>query len=167
MKIAVINDMSGFGKCSLAADISVLTVMGIQVCPVPTAIFTAQTGFSSHYCEDMIHTITHFTEEWSKKEEHFNGILTGFFLNEDQVNEALRFVSRFRERNTVFLVDPVMADQGKGYINYSDSMLKKMRILAKEADILTPNISELCLLTGVDMREVLQLSGNSLYRKLE
>lgn len=167
MKAAAINDISGFGKCSLIADISVLTVMGIQVCPVPTAVLTAQTGFPSYYCEDMTQTVPRFTEEWSKKGEHFDGILTGFFMNERQVDEAIRFVSQFHVGNAVLLVDPVMADQGEGYMNYSEPLLCKMRLLTQEADILTPNISELCLLAGADMQEVLALSGDALCGRLE
>ena len=166
MKAAAINDMSGFGKCSLIADISVLTVMGIQACPVPTAILTAQTGFPSYYCEDMTRSIPHFTEEWDKKGERFDGILTGFLMNEGQADEVIRFVSRFHGDGTVLLVDPVMADHGKTYANFSEPLLRKMKLLAAEADILTPNISELCLLAGADMKEVLELSGDMLYQRL-
>ena len=51
-KIAVLNDLSGMGKCSLTAAIPVISVMGIQACPLPTAVLSAQTGFPSYYCDD-------------------------------------------------------------------------------------------------------------------
>lgn len=43
-KVAVLNDLAGFGRCSLTAAISVLSAMGVQPCPLPTAVLSAQTG---------------------------------------------------------------------------------------------------------------------------
>ena len=62
-KIALINDLSGFGKCSLTAAIPVISVLGIQACPLPTAILSAQTGFSSYYCDDYTDRMNFFTDE--------------------------------------------------------------------------------------------------------
>ena len=63
-KIALINDLSGFGKCSLTAAIPVISVLGIQACPLPTAILSAQTGFPSYYCDDYTDRMNYFTDEW-------------------------------------------------------------------------------------------------------
>ena len=75
-KVAVIQDLSSFGKCSLTAAIPVLSVMGVQACPLPTAILTAQTGYPSFYCEDFTSKMNYFTEEWSKLHVTFDGITT-------------------------------------------------------------------------------------------
>ena len=66
-RVAVINDLSGLGKCSLTAAIPVLSVMGVQVCPLPTAVLTNQTGYDSYYCTDFTDKIDHYTEEWQKR----------------------------------------------------------------------------------------------------
>ena len=65
-KVAVIQDMSSFGKCSLTAAMPVLSVMGIQACPLPTAVLTAQTAYPSFYCKDLTEEMNHFTAQWSK-----------------------------------------------------------------------------------------------------
>ncbi len=156
MKVAAINDMSGFGKCSLMADISVLSSMGIEVCPVPTAIFTAQTGFPSYHMRDMTDDIPFFTSEWKKMGESFDGILTGYMLNEKEADHVIEFVKSFYREDNVLLVDPVMGDGGRGYSNFSRGYLKKIKELAAMADIITPNLTELCFLAGGEAREIVE-----------
>ncbi|MBR1893289.1 MAG: bifunctional hydroxymethylpyrimidine kinase/phosphomethylpyrimidine kinase [Lachnospiraceae bacterium] len=156
MKVAAINDMSGFGKCSLIADISVLSSMGIEVCPVPTAIFTAQTGFPSYHMRDMTDDIPFFTYEWKKMKENFDGILTGYMLNEKEADHVIEFVKNFYREDNILLVDPVMGDGGRGYSNFSQEFLKKIKELASMADILTPNLTELCFLAGGGARELVE-----------
>jgi len=149
-KIAVINDLSGFGRCSLTAAISVISAMGVQPCPLPTAILTAQTGYPSYYCDDYTDKMEHFRSEWEKMGQHFDGIYTGFVAGEAQVSQILRFLDTFREAGTFLLVDPVMGDDFKPYPFYTPALLEQMRHLASQADIITPNLTELCLLTGTD-----------------
>ena len=149
MRVAAVNDLSGFGKCSLLADISVLSSMGIEVCPVPTAVLTAQTGFSSYYMHDTGDMVQHSKEEWSKMGVTFDGVLTGYMPSEEMAGSVLDFANTFNRDGAVLLVDPVMGDGGKCYSNYSDAMLAKIKELAATADIITPNLTEACLLAGV------------------
>ena len=65
-KIAVINDLSGFGRCSLTAALPVLAVMGVQPCPLPTAVLSAQTGYPSYYCDDFTDRMGYICDEWKK-----------------------------------------------------------------------------------------------------
>lgn len=146
-KIAVINDLSGFGRCSLTAAISVLSVMGIQACPLPTAILTAQTGYPSYYCDDCTDKMEYYRREWAKMEQHFDGIYTGFVASEEQIRQIFRFIGTFKSPDTFLLVDPVMGDDGDTYCMYTPSLLAQMKKLASMADIITPNLTELCLLT--------------------
>ena len=155
MKVAAINDLSGFGKCSLLADISVLSSMGIEVCPVPTAVLTAQTGFPSYYMHDTGDMVSHSKEEWKKMGESFDGIITGFFPHEKQADDVIDFVKAFNNDNTILLVDPVMGDGGKCYSNYSVEMLGKIKELVSMADVITPNLTELCLLAGEGAEKVM------------
>ena len=147
-RTALINDISGMGKCSLVADISVLASMGIEACPFPTAVLNAQTGFEGYECRDMTEMMRRYTDGWKNMGLSFEAILTGFLMNADQAEEVIRFVREFHKEGTILLVDPVMADHGKCYANYDDALLEKMKILAAEADIITPNVTELMLLAG-------------------
>lgn len=148
-KVAVIQDMSSFGKCSLTAAIPVLSVMGVQACPLPTAILTAQTAYDSYYCKDLTAEMPHFIEEWGKMNETFDGIHTGFVTGEQQIDHIMQFLARFQTTDTTVLVDPVMGDMGDLYKMYTSHLLERMRALVKQATIITPNITECCLLTGI------------------
>lgn len=154
-KIAVINDLSGFGRCSLTAAISVLSAMGVQACPLPTAILTAQTGYPSYYCDNYTDRMDYFRTEWEKMGQHFDGIYTGFVADESQIHQIFRFIDTFREPDTFLLVDPVMGDDGRPYPVYTPTLLEQMRRLTARADIITPNLTELCLLTDTSYQSVM------------
>ena len=146
--VAAINDICGFGKCSLVADISVLGAMGIQVCPLPTGIYTAQTVYPQHKNKSNTDMIDAFTENWAEMGASFDGIITGFLLEPGQARKVQRFVKTFHKPGTLLLVDPVMGDEGVTYANYSEELHEIIAQLAQEADILTPNLGELFLLAG-------------------
>lgn len=153
-KIAVINDLSGFGKCSLTAAIPVLSVMGLQPCPVPTAILSAQTGYPSYYCDDFTDRMEYFRIEWEKMKVHFDGIYTGFVASEQQIRNIFRFLDTFYEEDTFLLVDPVMGDDGDVYDMFTKELCQLMRRLVDRADIVTPNLTELCLLVDADYEQI-------------
>ena len=153
-KAAVINDISGFGKCSLTATIAVLSVMGVQPCPMPTAVLTNQTGYKNHYCIDLTDELCHYKEMWSLNNESFDGIYSGYIADKRQVDIIFDFINTFRKSNTVVLVDPVMGDNGRLYSAFSNETCKKVCSLARSADIITPNLTELCILTDTDFEEL-------------
>lgn len=153
-KIAVINDLSGFGRCSLTAAISAISVMGVQPCPLPTAVLSAQTGYPSYYCDDYTDKMEHFREEWEKMGAQFDGIYTGFLASEAQVEHIFRFLDTFYKEDTFLLVDPVMGDEGRVYAMFTDGLLKQMKELAGKADVITPNLTEICLLTDYNFSDI-------------
>lgn len=157
-KIAVINDLSGFGRCSLTAAISAISVMGVQPCPLPTAILSAQTGYPSYYCDDYTDKMEYFREEWEKMGARFDGIYTGFLASEAQVEHIFRFLDTFYKKDTFLLVDPVMGDEGRVYAMFTEGLLRKMKELAVRADIITPNLTELCLLTDYSFETIKNMS---------
>lgn len=146
-KIAVINDLSGFGRCSLTAAISVICAMGVQPCPLPTAILTAQTGYPSYYCDDYTEKMEHFRSEWKNMGQNFDGIYTGFVASERQIEQIFHFIDTFDTKHTFLLVDPVLGDDGKTYDFFTPRLLEQMKKLVQKADIITPNLTELALLT--------------------
>ena len=144
-KCALINDLSGFGKCSLGVGIPIISVLGIEAHPIPTAVLSNQTGYSSFAKVDMTEHMPAFFGEWKKQGFTFDGILTGYFSDERQIDAVLDFV---KGENALLVVDPVMGDSGERYKGFSDSLCEKIKALALSADIITPNETELRLLTG-------------------
>ena len=154
-RVALINDLSGFGKCSLTAAIPVISVMGIQACPLPTAILTAQTGFGEFFCDDFTDRMSYFTEQWKKMKVSFDGIYSGYLANPSQIVKVMHFLEQFQEKDTLYLADPVMGDQGKFYSMVNIEFLEEMRKLSQMADVITPNLTELCFLSGVEYESVI------------
>lgn len=144
-KCAVINDLSGFGKCSLGVGIPIISVLGAEAHPMPTAVLSAQTGYDSYKKIDLTEYMAPFFSEWNKMGVKFDGILTGYFSEEKQIDAVLEFV---QSSDSLLLVDPVMGDSGERYKGFSDSLCNKIKTLALSADIITPNVTELYLLTG-------------------
>ena len=144
-KCALINDLSGFGKCSLGVGIPIISVLGIEAHPMPTAVLSAQTGYSSYEKVDLTEYMPLFFKEWNKLGFNFDGILTGYFSEEKQVDAVLEFT---KNSNAVLLADPVMGDDGQRYDGFTDTLCEKIKALALSADIITPNFTELKLLTG-------------------
>ena len=149
-KIAVINDISGLGRCSLTAAIPVIAAMGVQPCPVPTALLSAQTGFEDYYCETCAHIPAAFADQWEKMGARFDGIFTGFCTEPEQVDAMAAFVDRFKCDGTQVLVDPILGDDGVTYKFYSDALRECSLALVERATVITPNLTELCILTGAD-----------------
>ena len=152
-KIAVINDLSGFGRCSLSVALPILSAMGHECCSVPTAILSNQTGYDDFYSVDFTEHLTPFIDVWKKQNVQFDAILTGYLASEKQVDIILDFIDRFGENSLVF-VDPVMADDGVLYDTYDEKLCEKVKMLTTKANIITPNLTELCILCGVDYNKI-------------
>ena len=120
--------------------------MGIQACPLPTAVLSAQTGFPSYYCDDYTDRMDAIMEEWKKMDFYPDGIYTGFLADARQADKAVEFIEQFAKEDTKILIDPVMGDNGEEYPIYTEALCEKMRFLAKRAAVITPNLTEALLL---------------------
>ena len=149
-KIAVINDFCGFGRCSLSVSLPIISALKIQCCPLPTSVFSNHTGFDRFSFTDFTPHMDAYIDEWEALGLRFNGILTGFLGSPEQIGIVQRFFAHFGGENTVTVVDPVMGDYGKLYQTYSPALAERMRGLVPFADILTPNLTEACILTGTE-----------------
>lgn len=164
-RIALINDLSGFGKCSLTAAIPVISVMGIQACPLPTAVLTAQTGFKEYFCDDYTDRMDEFTRHWKRMGVSFDGICSGYLAGAGQIEKVLCFLEEFKGRDTLYLADPVLGDGGRLYGNFTQELLAEMKKLVKKADMITPNLTELCLLAHEDYFQITKYRGEKDYIK--
>lgn len=157
-KIAVINDFSGFGRCSIAVALPVISALKIQCCPLPTSIFSNHTGFKSFFFDDYTDKMTSYINEWKKLHLKFNGITTGFLGSKRQIEIVTQFFRDFKSSDTLIIVDPVMGDYGKPYPTYTLEMCDEMKKLVQYADIITPNLTELCILTDTPYKDQWKLS---------
>lgn len=137
--------------------------MGVQACPLPTAILSAQTEYPSFYSEDLTANIPFFIKEWDRLHEQFDGIHTGYITSKEQILHIFRFLDLFHQEDTFLLVDPVMGDTGDAYQNFDADLLDHMKKLIKRADLITPNITECCLLTGIPYESLLRYRNEEDY----
>lgn len=147
-RIAVINDFSGFGRCSLTVSIPIISAMGIQCCALPTAIFSNHTGYDDYFFDDYTDKMEYYYSKWEKLELTFDGIYTGFLGSERQVDIVSGFIKRFVKNDTRIIVDPVMGDDGRTYATLTPGLCRRLGRLARHSDIMTPNLTEACILTG-------------------
>ena len=148
-RVAAIHDMSGFGRCSLTVAIPILSAMGVQCCPLPTAFLSTHTGgFEGFTFLDMTDEMPRVAAHWARLGLEFQAIYSGFLGSERQIGIVEDFIRRFRRPDTVVVVDPVMGDFGRVYQTYTAAMCDGMARLAALADVITPNLTEAALLLG-------------------
>ena len=148
-RIALINDITGFGRCSVTVQLPLISAMRVQACPLPTAILSVHTGFPNHYLDDYTARMRPYMENWQENGLTFDAILTGFLGSEEQIEVVLDCIGRFKQKNTIVVVDPVMGDNGRLYSSYTPALCAQMRRLIPHADVVTPNLTEACRLLGI------------------
>ena len=150
-RVAAIQDISGFGRCSMTVVLPVLSAMGAQCCPLPTAYLSAHTAFPASEQAaflDMTAPLEGTMAHWRELGVTFEAVYSGFLGSEAQIGLIQRFHREFRGEHTIVLVDPVMGDHGRPYRTYTPDMCRRMGELAAGADLITPNLTEAALLLG-------------------
>ena len=150
-KVAAVQDLSGLGRCSLSVVLPVLSVMGAQCCPLPTAVLSAHTAFPAPEAaafQDLTGAMEQTLRHWEALHTSFDAIYSGFLGSPQQIGVLRRLIQRFRRKETLVLIDPVMGDHGRVYRTYTPEMCEQMIQLAAEADLITPNLTEAALLLG-------------------
>ncbi len=150
-RLAMINDIAGFGRCSTTVSLPVISVMKVQVCPVPTSVLSNHLGFPLCHFDDYTSHMRDYIKIWNELGLTFDGLYCGFLGNEEQIDIVQEFVEMFRP--PLFLLDPVMGDHGRAYSSITETHVQKMKELLPLADIITPNITEACLLTGTPWKD--------------
>ena len=152
-RIALVNDITGFGRCSVTVELPIISAMKIQACPLPTAILSVHTGFPNHFLDDYTNRMEMFIDSWKKNQLTFEGILTGFLSSKEQIEIVIEFIKDFRTDETKIFVDPVMGDDGRLYASYTPEICDEMKKLVQYADLIMPNLTEACRLLDIDYPE--------------
>ena len=154
-RVAAIHDMSGFGRCSLTVAIPILSAMGIQCCPLPTAFLSTHTGgFEGFTFLDMTDELPKVAAHWKSLGLGFQAVYSGFLGSERQIAIVEDFLREFRGPDTLAVIDPVMGDHGAVYQTYTPAMCAGMARLAELADVITPNLTEAALLLDIPYGEL-------------
>ncbi|MBE7020066.1 MAG: pyridoxamine kinase [Ruminococcaceae bacterium] len=154
-RIAAVNDLSTFGKCSLTVVIPVLSAMGYEVCPIVTSYLSAHTGFENPANFDLSHTTKDITSHLEKLGVDFDAVFTGYIPTVFQMEDIKQFMIKNKLLKKLIMVDPVLGDDGKLYTFFDNTTVKKMRELCLYADVITPNYTEACFLANLPYKEML------------
>lgn len=155
-KVAAIHDLSGLGKVSLTAAIPILSSMGFQVCPLPTALLSSNTEIEGYKIFDLTDSMKAIIEHWKTLDVHFDAIYSGFLGSPPQIDIVKGFISHFRKKDTLVVIDPVLGDNGKLYSSMNENMIKEMKHLILSADVITPNVTEACALLDLPYKAKLE-----------
>jgi len=153
--IAAIHDLSCFGRCALTVVIPVLSAMGYQVIPLPTAVLSTHTGegYTNFTFLDLTDEMKKITAHWADMNLSFDAIYSGFIGNGVQADIIIDFIRQFKTKDTLVLVDPVLGDDGVPYATITEEIRNKMKELTRQADIITPNITEASFLLDMPVTD--------------
>lgn len=145
-RVAAIHDLSGFGRASLTVVTPILSTMGAQVCPLPTAVLSTHSKFDGFHFVDLTQHLPEMIAHWKRLNLQFDAIYSGFLGSHKQVEIVADFIQSFRKPGQLVVVDPVLGDNGKIYGPLGPEMVREMQHLITYADIITPNLTEMHLL---------------------
>ena len=152
-KIAAIHDLSGYGRASLTVAIPILSYMGYQVCPLPTAILSAHSEYPGFRSFDLTDQMQPIIDHWKELHLHFDALYSGYLASSRQMEIVGQFFNDFKTANNFIVVDPVLGDHGHLYPGLDSKMVEGMRRLCARAKVITPNLTEAALLLDRPLRE--------------
>lgn len=150
-RVAAIHDLSAFGRCSLTVILPVLSAMGVQGCPIPTAYLSTHTGgFDDMVRLDLTEEMEGTIRHWAELGVRFDGVYTGYLASARQAEGCIQAIKQLKREGGIAVVDPVMGDGGKLYAACTGELREAMVKLCAHADVLTPNLTEAAFLLGED-----------------
>lgn len=152
-RVLTIQDISCLGKCSLTVALPVISALGSETVILPTAVLSTHTMFQNFTCKDLSDQIEPIARHWKQEGIRFDAIYTGYLGTVEQIEQVKALMKTFQREDTLIVVDPVMADNGKLYPAFDMEYVRKNAQLCAQADIIVPNITEAALLTGMEYRE--------------
>ncbi len=153
-KVLTIQDISCVGQCSLTVALPILSASGMETVILPSAILSTHTaGFTGFTFRDLTDDIDGIADHWAKENIFFDTLYTGYLGSIAQIDKVIRFADTRLNEGAPLIVDPAMADNGVLYSIFDDEFVKNMKRLTDKADIILPNITEACFLTGTEYKE--------------
>lgn len=158
-RLAVIHDLCGIGKAALTNIMPVLAVMEVEVCPIPTMILSTHTGgFGKPYMVKLDGYVSEAVNHYEKIDIEFDGIFIGYLGSKENIDDCLCMLKKYEEATPLVIVDPIFGDNGKYYSNFDESYSNNLKELIRYADVITPNYTEACLLSGISIKEKIDIN---------
>ncbi len=152
-RILTIQDISCVGQCSLTVALPIISSCGVECAILPSAVLSTHTaGFSGFTCHDLSEDLPLISKHWKSANIDFDAIYTGYLASIEQIDMVKDIAVANLKKGGKLIVDPAMADNGSLYGAFDMAFAMKMKELCKEADVILPNITEACLLTGVEYK---------------
>ncbi len=153
-RILTIQDISCLGQCSLTVALPILSACGHETCVLPSAVLSTHTGgFTGYTFRDLTEDMPDILKHWEKENISFDAFYTGYLGSTKQIDYVKDIMKSVGKEGSRRIVDPAMADGGKLYPGFDDEFVSAMATLCDEADIILPNITEACFITGSEYRE--------------
>ena len=165
-RILTIQDVSCLGQCSLTVALPIISAFGIEASVIPTAVLSTHTAFDSFTFCDLTEELPKIENKWINQNLKFDGFYTGYIGSIKQIEYIANIMDSCKKDKSLNVVDPCMADHGKLYAGFSTDFPKEMLKLCKKADVIVPNLTEACLLLGVEYKNYLQAELEELVKKL-
>ena len=152
-RILTIQDISCVGQCSLTVALPVISACGVEACPIPSAVLSTHTaGFKDFTFRDLTDDMPLIKEHWISENIKFDAIYTGYLGSAKQIAYVKDIMSTVIKEGGLSVIDPAMADNGRLYLGFDGEFVEEMKKLCATADYLIPNITEACLLTGIEYK---------------
>lgn len=148
-RIITVQDISCIGKCSLTVALPIISAMGVEACVLPTAVLSTHTAFKGFTFRDLTQDISKIADHWKSEKIHFDAIYTGYLGSIEQIDLISQLIADFGGKDTLTVVDPCMADNGKLYAGFTEDFSDAMKKLCSKADVILPNMTEACFLLGL------------------
>ncbi len=152
-RILTIQDISCVGQCSLTVALPILSACGIETAVLPSAVLSNHTAFDEFTFCDLTCQMPKIRESWERQGLGFSALYTGYLGNAKQVKLVKDIIKSNIDPEGVRIIDPAMADSGRLYTGFDSAYVKEMIELCAAADIILPNITEACLMTGIEYRQ--------------
>lgn len=152
-RIATVQDISCLGKCSLTVALPIISAMGVECAIVPTAVLSTHTMFQGFTFCDLTGEIEKISAHWKREGFAFDALYTGYLGSLEQIDLMKKFFADFKNANTLCVVDPCMADDGKLYPGFTETFAKKMASLVAIADVALPNLTEASFLLSMPYKK--------------
>jgi len=152
-RVVTIQDISCVGKCSLTVALPLISSLGVETAILPIAVLSVHTQFKDYTCRDLQDEIEPIANSWKTNGIDFDGIYTGYLASGEQIDLVRDFIRKFDRKGVLKFIDPAMADNGKLYAGFSEDFPQEMAKLCGDADVIVPNLTEACFLTGIEYRD--------------
>ncbi len=148
-RVVSVQDISCIGKCSLTVALPIISAAGVETAVLPTAVLSTHTAFSGGFTfRDLTDDLEPIAEHWKKEKFGFDAIYTGYLGSFEQLKIVSKFFDDFKDKDTMIITDPAMADNGELYKGFTEEFAKSMAGLCARADVVLPNLTEACFMLG-------------------